>query len=618
MTSVSYSLDTPLLKVSRPVAACSRCRTAKIKCDGKLPACSACERAGKTSNCGGATDEFARGKERSYVASLEAQCERLEKRIEEAKKQRQNAYLTDSSPTVQEPASASTIGLGGKGHQMESSNIDDLVGDFGFLSLNATSRDFYGITSSTSFAGLLITMAIAKPVPNLNADNVLPARAQASTLVQRYFDNIYVLMPFFSETNFWSSMDAVYQDDGRFATSFDRWIVHLVLAVASASDSRVRNDGSSEDAIRYVSAALRYAEDVLHPGSIAGIQAILLLLQYSMLDPEYFRVWYSIGIAARVASDLGLHQEQPGSHYDKPTLELRRKVLHCIYLLDRYVSIAFGRAFSFSDDSVNVPYPTMIKSRRHDQPFLQSIEPAMHLLQIRNIQSQAYQGMFFNGRTPSPDALTTAWNYCEDAQNWFNNPPKDSPTYFHTLYRLELLYTFVLLLSPSNRAPTTCEINHILLFEYSLDFVSQMYHIITSSWPLFFTYVDIQRLYMVLTKFFYVIQQYHEDILLDSISDPPALPSGLQSRSFLEVRDRRDYGRRASTCLYNAEYILEYAYTRWNVRVLLDNFNRESASVRTLLSKYENASTQAPPLTIPGNLYWDPAQQVYLPPKQSC
>ena len=30
-------LETPLLKVSRPVAACSRCRNAKIKCDGKLP-----------------------------------------------------------------------------------------------------------------------------------------------------------------------------------------------------------------------------------------------------------------------------------------------------------------------------------------------------------------------------------------------------------------------------------------------------------------------------------------------------------------------------------------------------------------------------------------------------
>ena len=30
-------LETPTLKVSRPVAACTRCRNSKTKCDGKLP-----------------------------------------------------------------------------------------------------------------------------------------------------------------------------------------------------------------------------------------------------------------------------------------------------------------------------------------------------------------------------------------------------------------------------------------------------------------------------------------------------------------------------------------------------------------------------------------------------
>jgi len=80
----------PLLRVSRPVSACSRCRSAKVKvrhlsarpippplcnalmtlvgsllqCDGKLPACSACERAGKAHECTGGSDQFARGKER--------------------------------------------------------------------------------------------------------------------------------------------------------------------------------------------------------------------------------------------------------------------------------------------------------------------------------------------------------------------------------------------------------------------------------------------------------------------------------------------------------------------------------------------------------------------------
>lgn len=116
------------------MAACSRCRTAKIKCDGKLPACSACEKAGKASSCSGATDEFAKGKERSYVASLEGHCERLERKIREVRR-RQQALTQDGSETPQE-SSITSISAGEfreKARRKEVSDIDDLVGDFGYL-----------------------------------------------------------------------------------------------------------------------------------------------------------------------------------------------------------------------------------------------------------------------------------------------------------------------------------------------------------------------------------------------------------------------------------------------------------------------------------------------------
>lgn len=135
--SANSFLDKPLLKVSRPVAACSRCRTAKIKCDGKLPACSACERVGKASTCSGASDEFARGKERSYVASLEGYNERLEKQIASLR-YRKESSSTDEIGTVRESSitSVSSPDCVAQSHRKEVSDIDDLVGDFGFLSVH--------------------------------------------------------------------------------------------------------------------------------------------------------------------------------------------------------------------------------------------------------------------------------------------------------------------------------------------------------------------------------------------------------------------------------------------------------------------------------------------------
>ena len=127
-------LETPLLRVSRPVSACQRCRNAKIKCDGKLPACSACEKVGKTAECASVNDNFARGKERSYVASLETRVEKLEKQIAQAKARKaasSDALNMVSAPFLSPPVLAPPVH--GRAQRREASNIDDLVSDFGFL-----------------------------------------------------------------------------------------------------------------------------------------------------------------------------------------------------------------------------------------------------------------------------------------------------------------------------------------------------------------------------------------------------------------------------------------------------------------------------------------------------
>jgi len=333
-------LDSPLLKVSRPVAACSRCRTAKIKCDGKLPACSACEKVGKASTCSGASDEFAKGKERSYVASLEGYCEKLEKKIVQLRG-RQSSLSAEGNGVAREMSITSTSSDGpvGPAHRREVSDIDDLVGDFGFLSVNATSRDFHGITSKTTFANLLLSVAtVGNPPPP--TPNALPARHEATPLLQYYFDNVFVQLPFFVETSFWTSVDTVYQSGGRFAKPFDHWMLRMVLAVASASVSYQNNDKSHQRALALVSEALTYAEDVLRPGSIPCIQAILLLAQYALVDPGRFRSWHLVGMAVRVAVDLGLHQDPPAEVMSNTNrLDLRRRVFHCLYSLDRCVHL---------------------------------------------------------------------------------------------------------------------------------------------------------------------------------------------------------------------------------------------------------------------------------------
>lgn len=559
-------LEKPLLKVSRPVAACSRCRTAKIKCDGKLPACSACERVGKASSCSGASDEFAKGKERSYVASLEGYCEKLEKEI---------GRLSQRSRTGEVVTSSTGASTGE--HPREVSDIDDLVGDFGFLSVNATSRDFKGI-SSTSFANLLLSVAVVETEAEGEVEGIaLPLRHEATTLLQFYFDNVFTQLPFFSETSFWTSVETVYE--GRFAKPFDQFIVRMVLAIAAGTVSSRRDDQHQQRSLGWVRGALEYAEEVLQPGSVVGLQAIMLLAQYSLVNPMRFRSWYLVGMAVRVMVDLGLHQDQdPGEKSRASSKEQNRRkgVFHSLYCLDRGVSSALGRTFSFSDASVDVPLPSastgLDASSMTEQShvFQRNTNPGLYLLRIRRILSLAYQDMYFSGREPAQHPVSDIWARCADAQAWLDGAPTTVPGHFPVVYRLEYLYTMVIILSPSHRYPRLHDFNKVVLLDRCMQYIDQL-HQALDVLP-FLTLIDIQRAYQVSRRFVDLVSQ---DVLsIAPVAPGPGTPVAVSSKGNTPARALR--------CLQSAQALFRYSGRRWGVSSFLEQFERAAVPVQWL------------------------------------
>ena len=190
-----------------------------------------------------------------------------------------------------------------------------------------------------SFARLVLSTSSVLDMPKY-VNNVLPQRYEITPLVNHYMENIHTLYPFLSEAKLFQSIDAVYQDNGRHALPIDRWTVRLVLATAIASLSRQRDDPRYQDAVRHAAAALEEIEAVVHPGSVVGIQAILQLVLYAMLDPGHFNSWYLIGLASRVMVDIGLHQDPPEElRLKQPEFDMRLRVYDCVYALDRSVTL---------------------------------------------------------------------------------------------------------------------------------------------------------------------------------------------------------------------------------------------------------------------------------------
>ena len=187
-----------------------------------------------------------------------------------------------------------------------------------------------------SFARLILSTSSVDAMPRYS-EPALPSRDIARGLIQKCINEVLVLYPVFSDTATFGSFEAVYQHPGYASTPLHWWNTCMVLAIAYISQSHAKDDAMYQKAVRLASSALESAESVIHPGSVAGLQAIILLVIYSLLDPSHFNSWYLIGVASRVMADLGLHQEPAEDLRIKESqLMLRRRVFYCIYTLDRY------------------------------------------------------------------------------------------------------------------------------------------------------------------------------------------------------------------------------------------------------------------------------------------
>ena len=564
------SLLEPSLRVSRPVAACSRCRSAKIKCTWGISACSACERSGKASSCTSANEEFARGNERSYVAALENAVERLQRKVDAAR-----GSTEQSMPNSDPRRNSKTRTISGP-QRKEASDVNELVSDFGFLTVNATSRDFHGFHSSVSFAKLLLAMAVKA---NLTTDTSakLPPRHVVMQSTVRYFDSLFVMLPFFSEIEFMSSVSRVYQDAiSSTATALDFWYVRLVLAITHSSQSRVRGDDHDRSALQHVSAAMQLAERVLRPGSVSGVQALLLLVQYAQCDPERLDSWYLMGMAARLVVDLGLHCDLPAeAKVSTAELNMRRRIFHSVYALDRIISMSTGRPFSFTDDSATgVPFPdlgTESTSSSSLGVFLRPLQQCLYLFDIRRIQSSFYQTTRFASRVQWTQTETVSFSNsaASDVERWYASVPSTLLPQHLTVLRLESTYAHILILAPHQRRPVAfqTDANKLKLFGYCSQFTELLHPAVYDvDYLPFLSDADLLRARWISRLFLQLVWSDYNLVLRSNTVDA----AGQYSR--------------AISCIRNLTDILDIARQRWSKAESRQQFEKESAVLATRLT----------------------------------
>ncbi|OAL27249.1 hypothetical protein AYO20_09847 [Fonsecaea nubica] len=478
------------LTVKQLQSACVFCKARKIRCDGQLPACSGCRKYGRASSC--SLNEDGQGFERDYATYLQARIRRLQVALHKDRNPRQQESALRRGPVQEQhgpaglmpsSAAASIQGSepGGRPSLVQKSQIDRLISEIGALPILASSSDpscLDGPHLATIVLAAASESIVVPSVIDLNhLDEIralLPRLETARKLANQYFARVYPRLPFFSVQGFWTHFRLAYddstsgssvQDDTSHVEKAPRlagqeaedglnkvtnigysyFTVLVVCAISTASLSRNVDSVISRRAVETFLAALRFREHAVLPNTIAGLQAILFLIQYATLNPSQLNAWYLVGVGMRICVDLGLHQDPSGSSIQMSgnVLETRRRLFWSMYSFDRSISLGTGRPCEISDKVIHVDVPNFSIGSEATEDEILGYKQRYHVLKL---QSLAYGKLYMSERPEDPAELVV--ELLEQFQDWARNNPISMSEHARILLRSEWLQGMILLYRP--------------------------------------------------------------------------------------------------------------------------------------------------------------------------
>ncbi|RHZ59836.1 hypothetical protein CDV55_103184 [Aspergillus turcosus] len=252
-----------------------------------------------------------------------------------------------------------------------------------------------------------------------------PDRELAEKLVNLYFEHANPQMPILHREDFMELLDRTYSVEEKDRSPRSLYTLNIVFAIGAGIIFEDKNSSDDEDNKQsnrnrspssstakrprlsshqhqpeeYHASAIIHLESFLGAspsndgfGALEELQAVLLLASFALLRPVAPGLWYIVGVAMRLAVDLGLHYEDGTGidsvgeePLDRPSIkdenkaklrihtrergrrewvrDLRRRLWWCVYSFDRLVSCCVGRPFGISDQAISTEFPSLLEDK---------------------------------------------------------------------------------------------------------------------------------------------------------------------------------------------------------------------------------------------------------------
>jgi hypothetical protein len=399
------------------------------------------------------------------------------------------AWLGPHSPTDGSPRAVKAEDWDKR--QEDADKLNKLVSNIGMVSVQGASDARYlGSTSGISFARVVLAavkssvssnnseragVKPSRPVPNIASSGgssmrdsyfglqtkptikeaPFPERALGEKLVNLYFEHANPQIPILHRGEFNDLFDRTYSIDHSRRQPRELYLLNIVFAIgagiiwgssdpqpnardADYAPKRARLAMQQAQPEEYHASAIvnlgsflatsSLAESAERPnGDLEELQAVLLLCSFALLRPVAPGLWYIVGVAMRLAVDLGLHYEDGAGIDDNMEMQegikpapdrpskqvdpkekgrrewlrdLRRRLWWCTYTFDRLVSTCVGRPFGITDQVVTTEFPSLLDDKYISRAgFSQPSSPeeptykwiSHHYFRLRLLQSEILQ-----------------------------------------------------------------------------------------------------------------------------------------------------------------------------------------------------------------------------------
>ena len=245
-----------------------------------------------------------------------------------------------------------------------------MINEVSFLASTAAGeRHYLGSTSGVLFADLVRASVDINPIPDdtsqrarlldlakspvrqdlAKATGSLPPKDLAKELFNHYFTHDHICYPFLRPASTFPIIDSVYNDPSFYAKNpFQAFVFDMILAISTVNVYKYEWQ-MLPSAETHHTRAMNQATEVFQVGGLRSLQAILLLCQYrtsSSMQDTSASMWHLVGIAVRIAYELGLHRESAYDIRNEPNTdtddseravnqELRRRCFWSLLCMDR-------------------------------------------------------------------------------------------------------------------------------------------------------------------------------------------------------------------------------------------------------------------------------------------